>query len=613
MSSLALGLRLRQLRLASVASRANFSQSSLAAAASIEKKSLNKKITLPKDPYLLSEKVVKFARNGKLDDAIALVLEAPKTRQNEVVWNHLIQESAKLGKASQSWQLLNDMKKRGIEPNARTFTILLNALAINSDSPNTVARAKELYTQMQESEDNEPELVHTNAFLKVCSRAEDLEAMKEIYDTMPKSGPRAPDVVTYNILINAYARKGGNTGFDLAWKTWEDFLEARTKRPDELDLDPRLVDAVLLACRQATALTLIKRGYKLVESLYGLELPSTTASASGLGTKESKDSTATMSAAERALSPSKGFGLGAALRRDVIQCRTVELLLSLCLKLRDFSRAQQYLDHIQTVYPDFKPDSQLLSSVMHFQVASKNYEAAIATWDKVTENNLRHSPATLKQGLDAALKDRNWPKAMEMYTEQQRLIRVNKKAGAPRPGLAHTVVTKQDAWTLASVLKCAVKTKHLKEGFRILEDTHWTRVVKGNYYPRANVDVAEQAVKIYTSVLASEDGEMEKGKLERRLEEAKTIKVDLDEILAKYDASKKAPTRSTEQPEKPRFAPSSNYSRSSSSSNSFRSSSSLNSSRSSPSSNSTRFASSPNSSRSPNARTFDRWATTLSK
>jgi len=108
MSSLALGLRLRQLRLTSVPARAHFSQSALAAAASIEKKPLNKKITLPKDPYLLSEKVVKFARNGKLDDAIALVLEAPKTRQNEVVWNHLIQESAKLGKASQSWQLLND-------------------------------------------------------------------------------------------------------------------------------------------------------------------------------------------------------------------------------------------------------------------------------------------------------------------------------------------------------------------------------------------------------------------------------------------------------------------------------------------------------------------------
>lgn len=86
----------------------SFSTSSRCTAA-IEKKALNKKITLPKDPYLLSEKVVKFSKNGKLDDAITLVMEAPKSRQNEVVWNHLIQESSKLGKINQSWQLLNDV------------------------------------------------------------------------------------------------------------------------------------------------------------------------------------------------------------------------------------------------------------------------------------------------------------------------------------------------------------------------------------------------------------------------------------------------------------------------------------------------------------------------
>lgn len=86
----------------------SFSTSSRCTAA-IEKKPLNKKITLPKDPYLLSEKVVKFSKNGKLDDAITLVMEAPKSRQNEVVWNHLIQESSKLGKINQSWQLLNDV------------------------------------------------------------------------------------------------------------------------------------------------------------------------------------------------------------------------------------------------------------------------------------------------------------------------------------------------------------------------------------------------------------------------------------------------------------------------------------------------------------------------
>ncbi|KAF9388722.1 hypothetical protein CPC16_006271 [Podila verticillata] len=111
-------------------SKNSFSTSAISYA--IEKKQLNKKITIPKDPYLLSEKVVKFAKNGKLDEAITLVMESPKSRQSEVVWNHLIQESSKLGKTSQSWQLLNDMKKRSFEPSERTYTILLNALAIKA-------------------------------------------------------------------------------------------------------------------------------------------------------------------------------------------------------------------------------------------------------------------------------------------------------------------------------------------------------------------------------------------------------------------------------------------------------------------------------------------------
>lgn len=89
-------------------SNSPFSTSTISYA--IEKKKLSRKITIPKDPYLLSEKVVKFAKNGKLDEAITLVMESPKSRQSEVVWNHLIQESSKLGKTSQSWQLLNDVR-----------------------------------------------------------------------------------------------------------------------------------------------------------------------------------------------------------------------------------------------------------------------------------------------------------------------------------------------------------------------------------------------------------------------------------------------------------------------------------------------------------------------
>ncbi|KAF9170104.1 hypothetical protein BGX21_009418 [Mortierella sp. AD011] len=512
------------------------------------KKPLNKKITIPKDPYLLSEKVVKFAKNGKLDDAITLVLESPKTRQNEVVWNHLIQESSKLGKTNQSWQLLSDMKKRGFEPNDRTYTILLNALAINSSSPNSVSRAMALYQQIKDSDDMSPTVAHTNALLKVCARKLDYENMQQVYNEMPKSGPNSPDVVTFNILINSFARMGGDKGFNMAWKIWEDCLDAKTRRPDEVDLDHAVVDAILLACREAKSSVYIKRGYRLVESLYGLSLSPATANTG----RTSESPAVTHTALERAISPGKALGLGTVLRKDAINPRTVDLLLSICIKLKDYDKAQRYMDLVRTTYPDFKPDSQLISSQMHFQISVKEYEKAIQSWDEIKGLGLQHTPATFKQGLDASCKARNWEKTLEMYKEMRSLIEKNKGIDTTQHRPLNPIVHQQDAWTLASTLKCAVKTKHIPEALQILKECDWTKVIRNSRYPRANSDVAELAVKIYSTALKKAEASVSSGEndsygngeyedphgLKSVLIMADHIRSHTAETLANYDKKK---------------------------------------------------------------------------
>ncbi|KAG0078995.1 hypothetical protein BGZ90_003799 [Linnemannia elongata] len=553
----------------------NFSTSARCAAA-IEKKALNKKITLPKDPYLLSEKVVKFSKNGKLDDAITLVMEAPKSRQNEVVWNHLIQESSKLGKINQSWQLLNDMKKRGFEPSERTFTILLNSLAINASSPNSVPRARALYQQLQDSEDLSPTTVHTNALLKVCTRQHDYTALQEVYASMSKSGDNAPDVITYSTVINAYARKGGDEGFEMAWRVWEDLVQDKARRGEDVELDSRIVDAVLLACRGARSAVFVKRGYKLVESLYGLPASSST---SGSGSSPATTAAAT-TATERAISPTKSLGLSpASLRKETIHPRTVELLLSICSKLKDYTRAAHYMALIHSHFPNFTPDPQFLSSLMHLQISNKQYDTALTTWDEISERGLQHTPGTFKQGLDAALKARNWDKTQEMYKLMRELIEKNKKLNPSSSDLhrANTLVNplvrSQDSWTLVSTLKCAVKTNHLEEALEILRKSRWAKVVQNPQYPRANADLADLAVKILagsmkhhkeafdrtTSTVGSEtigtttttEGdnttagnqerhEREMEKLKRELSDAKAMQTQMAKALADHDAGKAA-------------------------------------------------------------------------
>jgi hypothetical protein len=417
------------------------------------------------------------------------------------------------------------MKKRGFDPSDRTFTILLNSLAINaSASPNSVSRARALYAQIQEHPDLDPTTVHTNALLKVCARQRDYTALQEVYDSMSKRGGgrgasssssgrdgNAPDVITYSTMINAYARKGGDEGFEAAWKVWEDCLEAKTTKmgAEDVELDTQIVDGILLACREAESAVFMKRGYKLVESLYGFPASSSsssTTSPSVSGTA-SGSGAGVVSATERAISPSKHLGLAPAmLRKDTIHPRTVELVLSICSKLKDYNRAKHYMTLIRTTFPDFKPDPQLLSSLMYLQTANKQYDEAIASWDEISQLGLPHTPGTFKQGLDAAVKARNWEKTLEMYTLMRTLITKNKTLSPPDhrlTSLVNPIVRNQDAWTLVSTLKCAVKTNHLQEGLEILRESRWTKVVQNPQYPRANVDLANLVVKILGGMLKS--------------------------------------------------------------------------------------------------------------
>ncbi|KAJ1933938.1 hypothetical protein GGF37_006554, partial [Kickxella alabastrina] len=45
------------------------------------------KYTIPTDPYLLAQKFRNVLQQGKLDDAVAIVMQSKKRDQSGVVWN----------------------------------------------------------------------------------------------------------------------------------------------------------------------------------------------------------------------------------------------------------------------------------------------------------------------------------------------------------------------------------------------------------------------------------------------------------------------------------------------------------------------------------------------
>ncbi|KAF9431502.1 hypothetical protein BGZ76_000227 [Entomortierella beljakovae] len=504
-----------------------------------------KRVFIPKDPYILSEKIVKLSEQGKLDEAMEIVKSTPKRLQSEAVWNLLIQEKSKLGKTGESWQILSDMKKRGFAPSSRTYTILLNSLAINPSSPQSVERAMAFYQNLKDSEDLDVTVTHTNALLKVCSRKLDYSNIMKVYKEMPKSGPNAPDVITFNILINAFAHKhgSGDNNFNLAWGIWQDYLEAKTDRPDEVDLDQTIVDSILMACRTASNPWNIRRGFNIVESLYDL---SSSSNAPSTGNNPKPSSVQTTE--DKAMDPGKSLGIGAVFKVGEISPRTVDLLLSLCMKLTEYNRGQKYLDNIYKSFPNFKPDAQLLSIQMLFQINTKDYEKAIESWDQIKVLGLKHTPGTFKQGLDASYRARNWEKTMEMFREMRKLIKENKRTIALPFRPSNSVVDHQDAWSLTSVLKCAVKTKHISEAIQILHECRWTSVIQSPRYPRANHDLAELAVKIYSTALrgvqsANKLGEtsqykMNEQAIERELDGAQKWESTMKSRLEVHDAKR---------------------------------------------------------------------------
>jgi hypothetical protein len=96
------------------------------------------------------------------------------------------------------------MKKRAQPPDAFTYTILLRGLATHVTYPQSLAKALSIYHSLfAPNTPVKPSIIHTNAVLKVCARANDLDSMWGIAARLPTSGKNAPDSFTFTTILNA--------------------------------------------------------------------------------------------------------------------------------------------------------------------------------------------------------------------------------------------------------------------------------------------------------------------------------------------------------------------------------------------------------------------------
>lgn len=96
------------------------------------------------------------------------------------------------------------MKKRAQFPDAYTYTILLRGLSENAHLSGVLSKALSIYHSLSAPNSRvEPSIIHTNAALRVCSRALDMDALWGVAGRIPENGPAAANARTYLTIINA--------------------------------------------------------------------------------------------------------------------------------------------------------------------------------------------------------------------------------------------------------------------------------------------------------------------------------------------------------------------------------------------------------------------------
>lgn len=163
------------------------------------------------DPLKLASHIHYVLRQNDPAKALDLARLASKSAKSAgdviVAWNHCVDWHMRSGRVSEGVRIYNEMKKRGVFPDAHTYTLLFRSFIPKSENgvdEATVAKATNIYYSMLTPTSRvKPGIIHTNAVLRVCSLAGDMDALWGVASKIPERGPGSADTVTYTILLSA--------------------------------------------------------------------------------------------------------------------------------------------------------------------------------------------------------------------------------------------------------------------------------------------------------------------------------------------------------------------------------------------------------------------------
>jgi len=163
---------------------------------------VKKQLEFMKDPFHIAAYVKKLLDKESFDEALLMTRKASKHHKMVVGWNHLIDFCMQQQRLHGAIKIYNEMKKRAQQPDAVTYTIIFRGCASSIHPKLAVSEALRIYNTMINGKGVRPSTVHMNAVLDACSRAGDIDSLFTVVSTA-KDGVRAPDSLTYTIILNA--------------------------------------------------------------------------------------------------------------------------------------------------------------------------------------------------------------------------------------------------------------------------------------------------------------------------------------------------------------------------------------------------------------------------
>ncbi|KAI5120674.1 hypothetical protein M0805_006963 [Coniferiporia weirii] len=169
-------------------------------------------------PAVLSMRVKELADQGKIEDAITLVEEAPKSKMSAIVWNTLLHALMMMGKRKRAYSVYIEMKRRGYEPSLATYTTLMRGmstvedwsqLSVQLEHCHGLYESYQAYMEKCKEQKWKLELRHDPSvfYFRILGKAGLYQKLFDVFYAMDETGPLAPDQYVYTSLLQVLNRR----------------------------------------------------------------------------------------------------------------------------------------------------------------------------------------------------------------------------------------------------------------------------------------------------------------------------------------------------------------------------------------------------------------------